>query len=161
MSIEHNKNLVRRYFEEAPKQPSVYDEILAASFQVHALHHATITTEGGEAGPALFKAFARIMQAAWADQQMIVNELIAEGDRVMARWTFRGRHVGDAFGVVATGQEIFYAGINIFRVADGKLAESWDMFDRLWIWQQMAVLPPTREFLAAAQRTRPEDTGDV
>jgi predicted ester cyclase len=151
MSIEHNKTLVRRYFEEAPKQPAVYDEILSADFQVHAIHYATVTPDAGESGPALFKTFAAALQAAWAEPQLTVDELIAEGDRVMACWTFCGRHVGDAFGVAATGQEISYAGINIFRVADGKLAESWDMFDRLWIWQQMAVLPPTREFLAAAR----------
>lgn len=149
MSVEQNKMLVRRYFE-AIEHPEIYDEILSADFRVHAIHHATMNSDEVR-GPEPFKAFAAALQAAWRDRQMIIDELIAEGDRVMARWTFRGRHVGDAFGVSATGKEITYAGINIFRVANGKLAESWDMFDRLWIWQQMEVLPPTREFLDAAR----------
>lgn len=51
----------------------------------------------------------------------------------------------------ATGKEISYSGINIFRVADGKLAESWDLFDRLWHWQQLGVLADTAEFLAQAR----------
>lgn len=153
MSIEHNKTLVRRYFEEAPKQPEVYDEILTADFQVHALHHATVTTDE-ERGPNAFKVLARAIQQGWADNQMIVEELLAEKDRVMARWTFRGTHVGDAFGVLATGKEITYTGINLFRIADGKLAESWDLFDRLWLWQQMDVIPPTREFLTKAREAR-------
>lgn len=150
MSVEQNKTLVRRYFEAAVERPEIYDEILSADFQVHALHHATITSDEVR-GPEPFKAFAGVLQSAWRDRQLIIDELIAEGDRVMAHWTFRGWHIGDAFGVSATGKEITYAGINIFRVANGKLAESWDMFDRLWIWQQMEVLPPTREFLDAAR----------
>lgn len=153
MSIEHNKKLVRRYFEEAPKQPEVYDEILTADFQVHALHHATVTTDE-DRGPKAYKVLATAMQEGWTDHQMVVEELIAEGDRVMARWTFHGAHVGDAFGVLATGKEITYTGINIFHIADGKLAESWDMFDRLWIWQQMEVIPPTREFLTKGREAR-------
>ncbi|MFN8496131.1 MAG: ester cyclase [Caldilineaceae bacterium] len=153
MSIEHNKKLVRRYFEEAPKQPEVYDEILTDDFQVHALHHATVTTDE-DRGPNAYKMLATAMQQGWADNQMVVEELIAEGDRVMARWTFRGVHVGDAFGVLATSKEITYAGINIFRIANSKLAESWDLFDRLWIWQQLGAIPPTREFLTKAREAR-------
>lgn len=157
MSTEHNKNLVRRYFEEAPKQPDVYDEILTDDFQVHALHHATITTDA-DRGQNAFKLLATAMQQGWTDNQMVVEELIAEGDHVMARWTFRGIHVGDAFGVLATGKEVTYTGINIFRIAHGKLAASWDMFDRLWIWQQMGVIPPTKEFLAKAREAKEERT---
>lgn len=153
MSIEQNKKLVRRYFEEALQQPDVYDEILTEDFQVHALHHATMTTDE-ERGPTFYKMLATAMQQGWTDYQMVVEELIAEGDRVMAHWTFRGIHVGDAFGVLATGKEVTYAGINIFRIANDKLAESWDMFDRLWIWQQMGVIPPTREFLTKAREAR-------
>jgi steroid delta-isomerase-like uncharacterized protein len=153
MSVEQNKTLVRRYFEAAVEDPAIYDEILAADFQGYAIHHTTMTSDEVR-GPEPFKAFAAALQAAWRERQMIIDELIAEGDRVMARWTFRGRHVGDAFGVSATGKEITYSGINIFRVATGKLAETWDIFDRLWIWQQMEILPPTGEFLEAARAIR-------
>lgn len=58
------------------------------------------------------------------------------------------------FGLPPTHKEISYNGLNLFRVADGKLAEGWDMFDRLWLWQQLNVLPDTGEFLAAARERR-------
>ena len=80
--------------------------------------------------------------------------MIAEGDRVVARWTFRGIHQGEMFGLPPTGKEVSYSGINIFRIVDGKLAEGWDIFDRLWLWQQLDVLPDTSEFLAAARNAR-------
>lgn len=47
-----------------------------------------------------------------------------------------------------------YAGINLFRIAAGRLAESWDLFDRLWLWQQAGVLPETGRFLQAARDAR-------
>ena len=151
MSSAENKTLVRRYFEEAPHKPAVYDEILTNDFRVHAIHHATITPAGAENGPPAFKAFAIWLHLVWSDAAMTVDELIGEGDRVMARWTFRGVHTGELFGIPPTGKAVAYAGINIFRVAEGKLAESWDLFDRLWQWQQLGVLPDTAEFLAKAR----------
>jgi predicted ester cyclase len=151
MSVTANKELVRRYFEEAPGHPEVYDEILTASFQVHAIHHATISVDSKECGPELLKQYAVGLQAAWSANKITIDELIAEGDRVMARWTFHGIHTGQAFGVPPTGEPVTYAGINVFRIEDGRLAESWDIFDRLWIWQQMGVLPATSEFLLQAR----------
>ena len=146
MSIEQNKSLVRRYFEEAPYHVEVYEEILTDDFRVYAIHHATINPEGGESGPEVFKAGAAWLHSVWSDPQMVINEMIGEDDRVMARWTFRGTHIGELFGIPATGKEISYSGINIFRVENGKLAESWDLFDRLWHWQQLGVIADTSEF---------------
>lgn len=153
MSLENNKALVRRYFE-AFQQPEIYDEILAPDFHVTALHHATISSGGTARGPQAYKAAAVWMQSVWQDGRMAVDELLAEGDRVMASWTFRGEQVGEMFGLPPTGKEISYSGINLFRIENDKLAESWDMFDRLWLWQQLEVLPDTGEFLAAARTKR-------
>lgn len=160
MSIEQNKILVRRYFEEAPHQVEVYDDILASDFCVHSIHHATITPAGEESGPQAFRAFATWLHSVWADPQITVNEMMGEGDRVMARWTFQGTHHGELFGIPPTGKVISYSGINIFRVTEGKLAESWDLFDRLWQWQQLGVLPTTAEFLAQARAARSEQNAD-
>ena len=59
MSIDNNKLLVRRYFEEAPDHPEVYEEILASDFRVTALYHAPINPEGEDAGPKVLTAAAR------------------------------------------------------------------------------------------------------
>jgi predicted ester cyclase len=146
-----NKELVRRYFEEAPGHPEIYDELLTGSFQVHAIHHTTISVDTGERGAEPLKRFAAAMQDAWSENRIIVDQLIAEGDQVVARWTFYGVHTAEAFGVLPTGKPVTYAGINIFRIENGRLAESWDIFDRLWIWQQLGALPATAEFLAHAR----------
>lgn len=151
MSIENNKTLVRRYFEEAPYHPEIYDEILAPEFHVTAIHHATINPEGEDSGPQVFKAAAVWLKNVWKDGHITIDEMISEDDRVMARWTFHGIQQGEMFGIPPTGKEVAYSGINIFRIAEDKLAESWDIFDRLWLWQQLDVLPETGEFLEAAR----------
>jgi len=153
MSIESHKTLVRRYFE-AFHQPEIYDEILASDFHMTALHHATLSPGGTARGPQAYKAAAVWMQSVWQDGRMTVDELLAEGDRVMALWAFRGAQMGEMFGPPPTGKEISYSGVNLFRIENDKLAESWDMFDRLWLWQQLDVLPGTGEFLAAARKAR-------
>jgi hypothetical protein len=69
-------------------------------------------------------------------------------------WTFHGTHQGEYFGVPATGRPVTYSGLNIFRIADGRIAEIRDLYDRLWLWQQLGVLPETAEFLKKAKRKR-------
>ena len=156
MSLEYNHSLVRRYFEQAPHNVQVFDEILSNEFCVHSIQHITINPEGDERGPQAFKNAATWLNSVWTDPRMVVDELIAEGDRVWARWTFQGRHTGELFGIPPTGKQVSYSGINIFRVADGKLAECWDIFDRLWLWQQLGVLADTGEFLAQARKNSQE-----
>jgi hypothetical protein len=72
--------------------------------------------------------------------------------------------MGEAFGIQPTGKQVTNSGINIFRVADGKIAEVWDIFDRLWLWQQLGVLPDIKDAIADAKlkqtatATTPADT---
>jgi steroid delta-isomerase-like uncharacterized protein len=150
MSEEENKELVRRYFEEAIDRVEIYDEILSNDFQVYAIHHATIGSDEGR-GPQAFKAFAAWLHSVWSDPCHTVDEMVAEGDRVTARWTFRGTHTGEFFGLPPTGRKVSYCGITIFRIADGKLAEARALFDRLWLFQQLGVVPSTAEFLGRAR----------
>jgi len=157
-SLEENKRLVRLYFE-APTSGNldVLDEIMSDDFTVHAIHgkySTVINASDDERGPAAFKQWALAWRATWHGIHVSVDEIVAEGDRVIALWTFSGVHVGDFFGIAATHKRVTYSGFNIFRIADGKLAESWDMLDRLSQWQQLGVLPETAEFLAQARAQR-------
>lgn len=148
MSIEENKKLVRRYFEDAPYNPDACDEIFAPAFQFHAIVHTSVTPQVVECTPQSEKAFYEQHKSAWGGWQVKIEEMIAEGDRVMVRWSSRGTHLGESHGLPPTGKQVTNSGINIFRVADGKIVEVWDIFDRLWLWQQLGVLPDIKEAIA-------------
>ncbi len=152
MSIEANKILVRRYFEEAPCNPDVCDEIFASSFLFHTIQHASITQQTTESNPRSEKTAYDWLTSVWSpDWRMTVDETIAEDDRVMVRWTFYGTQVGEYAGLPPTNRQVVYSGINIFRVENGKIAEIWDISDRLWLWQQLGVLPEIKDAIATAR----------
>jgi predicted ester cyclase len=152
MSIEEHKAVVRRYFEDAPYNPDVCDQIFAPAFHFHTIQQASITAQVIESTPQSEKAAYEWLRTVWSsDWRINVDELIAEGDRVMARWTFHGTHQGDLAGLPPTHKQVTYSGINIFRIADGKIAEIWDISDRLWMWQQLGVLPDMKEAIAKAR----------
>jgi predicted ester cyclase len=83
---------------------------------------------------------------------MSIDEMIAEGDRVMVRWKFHGAHQGEFSGLPPTNRPVTYSGINIFHIADGKIVEIWDIYDRLWMWQQLGVLPEIKDAIAEARK---------
>ena len=156
MSIEENKALVRRYFEDAPRHPDACDEIFAPSFRFHTIQHASITPQVLESNPESEKAAYAWLRTVWGDYTMTIDEIVAEGDRVVVQWTFNGAHQGEFNGLAPTGKPVSYAGINIFRIADGKIAQVWDIFDRLWLWQQLGVLPDIKDAIARATRQHSE-----
>jgi ketosteroid isomerase-like protein len=153
MSIEENKKLVRRYFEDAPYNPDACDEIFAPTFQFHAIVHTGLTPQVVECTPESEKAFYEQRKTVWGGWNITIEEMIAEGDRVMVRWSSRGTHQGESHGLPPTGKQVTNSGINIFRVADGKIAEVWDIYDRLWLWQQLGVLPELKDAIAKARET--------
>ena len=152
MSIEENKILVRRYFEDARHDPDICDEIFASHFQFHTIQRASITQQSVESDPQSEKAAYEWLSKTWSPNwQMTVDEIIAEDDRVMVRWTFSGTQVGEYSGLLPTNKDVTYSGINIFRIENGKIAEIWDIYDRLWLWQQLGVLPEIKDAIAATR----------
>ncbi len=153
-TLEDNKRLVRRYFEDAPFNPAACDEIFAPRFLFHTLLHALTTPQTIESDPDSERAAYDQQKQIWGGWHVTVEEMIAEGDRVMVRWSTEGTHVGALAGLPPTGRHITNSGINIFRVAEGKIAEVWDMSDRLWLWQQLGVLPDLKEAIARAREAQ-------
>jgi uridine phosphorylase/ketosteroid isomerase-like protein len=151
MSLEENKALVRRYFEDAPFNPDACDEIFSPRFQFHAIAHTNMSPQVIECTPQSEKAFYERHKSIWGGWHLTIEEMIAEGDRVMVRWTSHGIHQGESHGLPPTGKRVTNCGVNIFRIEEGRIAEVWDIFDRLWIWQQLGVLPGTSEALAKAR----------
>jgi len=70
-----------------------------------------------------------------------IEEIFSTGDRVVARWTGSGTHVGDMNGIAPTGKKVEVDAISIHRVQDGKIAETWQVWDTLGFLQQLGVVP--------------------
>ncbi len=84
---------------------------------------------------------------------MTIEDIIAEGDRVIVRWSSQSTHQGELAGLPPTYRQVTNSGINIFRIANGRIAEVWDIMDRMWLWQQLGVLPDLKEAIAEARES--------
>ena len=78
---------------------------------------------------------------AFPDIQMTVEEQVAEGDRVVTRWSAQGTHEGELMGVPASGKQVTVSGITIARLADGKIQEEWSNWDGLGLMEQIGAMP--------------------
>jgi steroid delta-isomerase-like uncharacterized protein len=95
-----------------------------------------------ERGPEDVKRFMGEFREAFPDFHSTIEDQIAEGDKVVTRWTMSGIHQGEFRGIAPTGKQITVTGIGIFRFSDeGKVIESWDNFDQLGMMRQLGVVP--------------------
>lgn len=92
-------------------------------------------------GPSGLIEAARGYRDAFPDLRLTVEQAIAEGDYVAVRWTARGTHKGELFGIPATGKESTVTGISFDRWANGKIVESWTNWDTLGLLQQIGAMP--------------------
>src|SRR5690242_10469479 len=137
MSSE-NRALAMRYFEELcnGRKLAVADEIFAADH----LHHDPSSPWVGP-GPEPMKQLVSIYQNGLPDAHWAVNAVYEDGDTVIVRWTGTGTHTRDLAGIAPTGKSVSVAAVMIFRIADGKIAETWDVWDTLGMMQQIGVVP--------------------
>jgi steroid delta-isomerase-like uncharacterized protein len=136
MSTESNKEIVNRYQEAYnTNNLEALDELLAADLRAHT------SLPGFPAGLEGAKAVHRLSLIGMPDVHTHIDELIAEGDKVVARCTVTGTHAGDFFGIPATGKQIKINGVYIVRIADGKIAEHWGMNDEAGLLRQLGMLP--------------------
>ena len=88
------------------------------------------------------KVQAGTFTSAFPDADTTIEDQVAEGDRVVIRWSSKGIHTGEFFGIPATGKQVTVTGIVIERIAGGKVAEIWAEFDQMGLMQQLGVVPP-------------------
>lgn len=134
---EQNKLLVRRAIEEVWNggNLSAIDEFVAGDFVVHG------STPGGDIqGPEGARRFFGALHEAFPDIRFTIEDQIAEGDRVVTRWTARGTHTGTFMGVPPTGRPIRMTATDVDRIANGKVVECWSQFDDLGLMQQLGVV---------------------
>ena len=140
MSIEDNKNIVRRFFEEGPSKGDLgaADELLAANFALH----TPIPSAPGIKG---MNEVIIACRSAFEHLNVTVEDMVAEEDRVVSRFTARGIHKGAFMDLGPTGKSITMTGMEIFRIENGKIAELWGEANLLGLMQQLGILPPLGE----------------
>lgn len=137
MSSEENKAIFRRYVEEVGNEGRL--ELADEIFDRYLAHQADGSVL--ERGPEDVKRFMGEFRQAFPDFHSTVEDQIAEGDKVVTRWTMRGTHEGEFRGMPPTGNKLEITGIGIFRFSEGKVVESWDNFDQLGMMRQLGAIP--------------------
>ena len=140
MSTEENKAMVRRVMETYSMGQEASIAILEELYAPDYVYHGPGAF--GDADLAATKQMVRAFFTAFPEQHVTVEDLIAEGDKVVSRYTFRATHQGELMGVPPTGRAVTVTGILITRFASGKWVEDWESFDALGLMQQLGAIPP-------------------
>jgi steroid delta-isomerase-like uncharacterized protein len=132
------KAIARRLLDEAFNSGNldVVDELLAPEFVNHDAALPEPTT-GIEAAKASIGGY----RAAFPDLRITIDEQLAEGELVTTRWTARGTHQGELFGMAPTGKQGTVTGITIDRIVDGRIVESWTNWDTFGLLVQLGAVP--------------------
>jgi len=135
---EQNKAIVRRLFAELWNNGnlSLADEIFTPNYA----HNDPSTPDFGR-GPESEKKRATLYRTAFPDLHLTIEDVIAEGETVMTRWSCRGTHKGDLNGIAPTGKQFTISGVTAARVSNGKIAEGFVNWDALGLMQQLGVVP--------------------
>ncbi len=138
MSTEENKVIIRRGVEEGWNKGNlaIFDELVANNV----VHHGN-NTHGLEA----FKQTISTDMTAYPDLHLTIEDMIAEGDKVVVRYTFRGTQEGETQDIPPTDNHVTVTGIFICRCKGGKIVEEWENWDDLGLLQQLGVIPPLGE----------------
>ncbi len=133
---EQNKKIVQHIIEEVWNQGNlaVIDALVASDYLDHQPH---ADTDGREE----VKQFYVMLRTAFPDINFTIEDQIAEGDKVVTRWTVQATHLGEFHGIPPTGRQGVVTGISIDRLANGKFVEGWTIFDELGMMQQLGVIP--------------------
>jgi steroid delta-isomerase-like uncharacterized protein len=146
---ENNKTVVRRLIEEVWNRGnlSVVDELFTPNYE----HHDASSPDFGR-GPESEKKRAALYRTAFPDLQLTIEDIIAEGQTVVARWSCRGTHKGDLSGIAPTGKQVTISGVSIARFTNGKMVEGWVNWDALGLMHQLGVVPELARTKAAAAK---------
>ena len=136
MSTEANKALARKMFEDVlnGRNLDLLDEVATSDYVEHN------PLPGQRTGIAGIRDRYTMVLTAF-DPHFTIDDVIAEGDKVVLRWTNSGTHVGEFLGMPPTGRSYRIPGVEIWRVENGKLAEHWDVVDVFGQLQQLGLLP--------------------
>lgn len=131
------KLILRRFFEELFNQGNLAaaDEIVSTNY----LNHNA--APGETPGRAGLTQFVTSLHTAFRDLNFTLEDQVAEGDKVVTRWSATGIHQGEFAGIPATGKPVVITAINIHRVVDDHIQEGWLNWDALGLLQQLGAMP--------------------
>jgi len=138
MSIEENKALIRRSLEEIWNKGNL--DAVDKFYAVDGIDHNA--PPGSPPGFDFMKQFHSIILPAVPDIRVTVDDFIAEGDKVVCRFTASGTQQGEFMGIPPTGKQFTIMEIRIYRINGGKIVECWGLFDEMGMMRQLGVIPP-------------------
>jgi steroid delta-isomerase-like uncharacterized protein len=136
MSNESNKAVVRRYYEDVLNRGNV--GLLETIVRADHVEHDPLPGQGG-GGLAGFRRRVEMLREG-LQPEFTIEQMVAEGETVVVRWTNRGRHVAPFLGIPATNRPFSIAGIDVHTLKDGKLAEHRHVVDQLAMMQQLGLV---------------------
>jgi steroid delta-isomerase-like uncharacterized protein len=131
---EQNKEVVKRYWDGKwnERRPEILDELMTPDVVYHG-------TSMGMHGVEEYKQVYNMYRSALHETQITIEEIIAEGDKVMTRLSMSGVHKGDLAGIPPTGKSMTGTMFTVFRLVDGKIAEEWEIMDEMGVMQQLGM----------------------
>ncbi len=137
MSVEQNKAIMRRFYDKVATKGKLdlIDELFSSDFVDHEVFPGLLTDREG------VKQFFSMMHNAFDGFRMDVEDVFAEGDKVVARITMKGTHKDEFMGIAATGKTVSVSTIDIVRFTNGKAVEHWGVTDGLSMMEQLGALP--------------------
>jgi len=140
MTIDQNRAIVRRYYDEVlnGRNVAVLDEIAVEDY----IENDPFPGMGN--GREQLKLRAGALLSAFSPCTFKIEDIVAEGDRVAVRWRSRGTQSGEFMGIPPTNRSYEIAGIDFHRLADGRMAEHWHVVDQLSQLQQLGLLPTSQ-----------------
>ena len=139
MSVQDdNKALVRRFVDYIDNDNlAPIDEFFATSYRYHNSSMPDVKDL------ATVKEFNTLVYSAFPDVRLTIEDMVAEGDKVVSRYSARGTHKGEFMSIAPTGKQVTITGIVISRIADGKFQEDWESMDGMYVLQQLGAAPKT------------------
>jgi steroid delta-isomerase-like uncharacterized protein len=140
--MSNTESIMRRWFDEVWNKgnEAAVDEMFPADGIAHGLGE-----EVPVRGPQEFKVFARNLRSAVADLYIAIEDIVATGDKGVARFKVTGTHRGHGLGIPPSGKKVSIDGITIVRIANGQIVEGWNSWDQLGLLKQIGAIPSAGE----------------
>jgi steroid delta-isomerase-like uncharacterized protein len=146
--MESAKHIIRRFVDELwnARRLDVADQIFTEDCVTHQLRSG-VAAEPVPRGPQAMKEHVSGWLASLPDLRFTIEQIIAEGDRVVSQLVMEGTHQGEWVGIAPTNKKVQIRMITIHRIANGKIAEDWVLVESLGFFRQLGMIPDTAELI--------------